>query len=229
MRTHRHFWLVMVAATAAACGPSGQDTAGQDTTRTDTGARVQTAARGRIVETAGRNVATPEAASPPTDPDVAGAEIWRNLDPTRKPARNVDHQFLRSMADNNEGMVEMAFLAIDRAGAAATENARRVHDTHVRLRTEMVDLARSSYEEVLVPVALPGHKQRMDSLHLAKTEEFDREFDQRGLDCHRAWVRRIDEMSPKLTSPELRAFATRLRAELQREIETFSRRLTSAR
>lgn len=236
MRPYRLFWFVMVASIAASCGPSDSETMEQDTL----GSRsTDTIDRGRIPQKASRDTGSVLAAPPSgapatatrtTDPDVAGVEHWRNLDPPRQPPRDADHRYLRSMADYNEGTVEMARYAMDRASGATTiEDARRVHEAPVRLRTELVRMIQTRYGERLVPVPSQVYEQRLDSLNLSKTSEFDREFYQHCLEHHRDWMRKIDEMSPPLASPELRAFAMQLRAELQREIQIFTRRLSAAR
>ena len=236
MRTYRLFWFVMVASIAGACGPSDSETLKQDTL----GSRSKdTIDGGRIAQRARRDtgsvLAPPQSGSPATasrssDPDVAGVEHWRNLDPPRAPTRDADHRYLRNMADYNEGTVEMALYAMDRASRASTiEDARRIHEAHVRLRTELIRMIQSRYEEVLVPVPSPVYEQRLDSLNLSKTSEFDREFYQHCLGHHREWMRKIDDLSASLASPELRAFATQLRANLQSEVDTFTRRLAAVR
>jgi uncharacterized protein (DUF305 family) len=225
MRTHRSHWLVVLVCGAIACQPADRQAGLEDTLAARGG---DTAGRVRIVETAGGEAEPVVVAPPAKDPDVVGVEVWRDLSPTRTPPRNAAHQFLRIMADHNQGIVEMAFLAVDRASRRATiEDARRIHDAHDRLRAELIQMIQSAYEERLVPEPTPAHSQRMDSLHLAKTEEFDREFYERALDHHRVWIRRIDELLPGLGSSDVSAFATRLRAELQREVDVLTRGLRS--
>lgn len=235
MRTYRLFWFVMVASIAGACGRSDRQTSEQDTIGARSAGTIDPRRTERASRDTGAALAAPRSGSPATasrttDPDVAGAEHWRNLDPPRPPTRDADHRYLRSMADYNEGTVEMALYAMDRASRATTiEDARRVHEAHVRLRTELIRMIQSRYEELLVPVPSPVYEQRLDSLNLSKTSEFDREFYQHCLGHHREWMRKIDDLSPSLASPELRAFATQLRANLQSEVDTFTRRLAAVR
>lgn len=235
MRTYRILWFGMVAWIAGSCGPSDSRSLEQDTLSSRSTDSID---RGQIGGGASRDtsmLATPPSDSPATasrtkDPDVAGVEHWRNLDPKRPPARDADHRYLRSMADYNEGTVEMALYAVDRASAATTsEDARRVHETHVRLRAELLRMIQAGYGEVLVPVPSQAYEQRLDSLTLAKTSAFDRAFYEHCLGHHREWIRKLDEMSPQLASPEVRAFTAKLRTELQRELELFTRRLSAAR
>ena len=232
MRTYRILWFGMVAWIAGSCGPSDSrslDTLGSRST--------DSIDAGQIGAGASRDtskLATPPSDSPATtsrakDPDVAGVEHWRNLDPKRPPALDADHRYLRSMADYNEGTVEMALYAVDRASAAtASEDARRVHETHVRLRAELLRMIQAAYGEVLVPVPSQVYEQRLDSLTLAKTSAFDRGFYEHCLGHHRDWIRTLDDMSHQLSSPEVRTFTTKLRTELQRELELFTRRLSAA-
>lgn len=223
MRTQRRLWLVMLASITAACGRSDRQASDQDTL-----AAYDSTGRSLTVDTAGGSVASPSTASPTTVAEARGIEHWRNLDPPRAPARDAGHTFLRSMADHNEGLVQLAKYAVDRwTDTSTVGDARRVHERHVRLRTELIQMIQSRYQETLVPVPSESHEQRMDSLDLTKAEAFGREFFQRASEHHRGWIRRIDELSPRLANSELKAFATRLRIELQRELETFQRAVTS--
>jgi uncharacterized protein (DUF305 family) len=225
MRKYCQVLLVMLVSIAGACGPSDRQTATQDTA-VATGA--DSLGRTRVVDTTARAVDSAPAKST-TDPDVKGVEHWRDLDPKRPAASDNNHQFLRTMADHNEGMVEMVAFAKDRAAAAATkEDVGRIHDARARLRTELIDMIRNKYQEAFVPVASPVHNDRLDSLDLTKQGEFDRAFYQRALEHHRQWIRSIDTLSPRLTDASVKTFATRLKAELQSEADAFAGRLTGA-
>jgi uncharacterized protein (DUF305 family) len=226
MRASLQVVLVMLVSITSACGPSDRQSADQDTLGS---IGTDSVGRSRVVDSAGGVVDPAPAKSSTTDPDVKGVEHWRDLDPKRPPARDNNHQFLRTMADHNEGMVEMVAFAKDRAAdSITTRDIGRVRDMHARLKTELSDMIRSRYQEVLVPVASPVHNDRLDSLDLTKPAEFDRAFYQRALEHHRHWIHTIDTLSPRLTDASVKAFATRLRAELQSETDTFARRLTGA-
>lgn len=226
MRAYPQALLVMLVFITGACGPSDRQNADQDTL----GIRgVDTSGRSRVVDTAGGAVDPAPTPSSTTDPDVKGVEHWRDLDPKRPPARDNNHQFLRTMADHNEGMVEMVAFAKDRAADSTTrKDVGGIRDARGRLRTELIDMIRTRYQEVFVPVASPVHNDRLDSLDLTKPAEFDRAFYQRALEHYRQWIRSIDTLSPRLTDASVKAFATQLTAELQRETDTFARRLTGA-
>ena len=227
MRAYFLALLVMLAINGA-CDRSDRGTAERDTLAVVTSR--DTVARG-AVDTTGK--ATEVVDSAPTkssaDPDVKGVEYWRDLDPKRTPARDADHGFLRTMADHNEGIVQMVAFAKDRAtGTTTIADVQRITDTHARLKTELIDLVRSKYQDVFIPVLVPGSKQRMDSLDLTKPEGFNREFYQRVIEHNRLWIGRVDELSPRLKDAAVKAYATTLRAELQGEVDTFTRRLTGA-
>ncbi|HEX6942285.1 MAG TPA: DUF4142 domain-containing protein [Gemmatimonadaceae bacterium] len=228
MRAYLKGLPVILVAVAGACGPSDRKTADQDTLVVTT-TTTDSVGRSRVVDTTTGAVDSGPTGSAKGDPDVKGVEHWRNLDPKRPAARDANHQFLRTMADHNEGMVEMVALAKDRAADSTTiREIGRLRDARGRMRTELIDMIRAKYQEVFVPVASPVHNDRLDSLDLTKPAEFDREFYQRALEHHRQWIRSIDSLSPKLTDAGVKAFATRLRAELQGDVDTFMRRLPGA-
>ena len=220
MRASSLMLLVMLVSITGACSPSDRQTAAQDTV---TVSGTDTAVRSRTVDTA---VAAADSAA---DPDVKGVEYWRNLDPKRTPPRDADHGFLRTMADHNEGIVQMVAFAKDRVtGTTTIADVQRVTDTHARLRTELIDMVQTRYRDAFIPVTVPGTKQRLDSLDLTKPEQFNREFYQRAIEQNRLWIGRLDELSPRLKDSAVKAYATTLRAELQSEVDTFTRRLTGA-
>ena len=227
MRAYSKGLLVMLVSVTGACGPSDRKAADQDTLVVSVA--TDSVGRGPVVDAARGAVDSAPTGSAKADPDVKGVEHWRDLDPKRPAARDNNHQFLRTMADHNEGMVEMVSLAKDRAADSATiREIGRLRDARGRLRTELIDMIRSRYQEVFVPVASPVHNDRLDSLDLTKPAEFDLEFYQRSLEHHRQWIRSIDTLSPRLTDASVKALATRLRAELQNDVDMFTRRLTGA-
>jgi uncharacterized protein (DUF305 family) len=228
MRAYSKVLLLLIGSIPVACERSERQTADQDSLTVT--ASADSIGRSRIVDTATGTIDSVAApAKSTTDPDVKGVEHWRDLDPKRPPARDNDHQFLRTMADHNEGMVEMVAFAKDRAAAATTkEDMGRIRDGRARLRTEVIDMIRNKYQETFVPVASPLHNDRLDSLDLTKQADFDRAFYQRALEHHRQWIRSIDTFSARLTDASVKAFATRLKSELQSETDAFARRLTGA-
>ena len=225
MRAYFQVLLVMLVSITGACGRSDRQVADQDTLTVI--ASIDSGVRSRIVDSGIVAVDTAPVKSPTTDPDVKGVEYWRDLDPKRTPARDGDHGFLRSMADHNEGIVQMVTFAKDRAtGTTTLADVQRVTDTHARLRTELIDMVRSRYQDVFTPVPVPGNKQRLDSLDLTKPEAFNREFYQSVIEHNRLWIGRLDALSPRLKDPAVKSYATRLRADLQGEVDAFSGRLT---
>lgn len=226
MRAYSQVLLLLIGSIPVACERSER----QSTDTPGVAASTDSVGRSRILDTAAGTIDSVAApAKSTTDPDVKGVEHWRDLDPKRPPARDADHQFLRTMADHNEGMVEMVAFAKDRAAAATTkEDIGRIRDGRARLRTELIDMIRNKYQESFVPVASPVHNDRLDSLDLTKQTEFDRAFYQRALEHHRHWLRTIDSFSPRLTDAAVKAFATRLKAELQSEADEFARRGSGA-
>ena len=222
MRANFQVLLLLIASIPVACGRSDRQTADSLTVAAST----DSVGRPRMVDTAvGAIDSAAASAKSTTDPDVKGVEHWRDLDPKRPAASDNNHQFLRTMADHNEGMVEMVAFAKDRAAAATTkEDIGRIRDARARLRTELIDMIRNKYQETFVPVASPVHNDRLDSLDLTKQGEFDRAFYQRTLEHHRQWIRSIDTLSPRLTDAGVKALATQLKAELQSEADAFARR-----
>jgi uncharacterized protein (DUF305 family) len=142
------------------------------------------------------------------------------------PAKDADHEFLRKMSDHHEGLVQMASAAMNKASAqGAQADAHRLHTKQAEERDRMVGIIRTAYSETHQPTVMPNNKAMNDSLQaMPRGSQYDREFYRHVIMHHREGMQMIDQFLPRLTKPEVRQMAERMRADQTREIAEFERK-----
>lgn len=141
------------------------------------------------------------------------------------PARDADHEFLRMMAHHHEGLIQMATEAMGKGSQPATQNdAHQLHTKQAEDQKKMLAMIQAQYGDSTKPMVMPGNRAMMDSLAGKTGAEYDRVFYRQVIAHHREGIRMVDEHLPKLTKPEVRQMAERMKAEQQREIRDFERK-----
>lgn len=140
-------------------------------------------------------------------------------------ARDADHEFLRKMSDHHEGMVQMASQAMTKASASTTQSeAHQLHQKQQQERDQMVGMIGSAYSETYTPTVMSSNRAMNDSLQQKSGAEYDREFYRHVVMHHREGVQMIDQFMPRLTRPDVRQMAEKMKADQTREISEFERK-----
>jgi uncharacterized protein (DUF305 family) len=135
------------------------------------------------------------------------------------PAEDSDHQFLRDMSNHQQGLIDMAMAAMERAAQEPTRaHAHALHARQQAERDTMVALLLRDYQDQHLPTAAPTQQAQADSLSDAELPDYDATFYRMLIEHHHAGLQLIDRFRPRLTKPALRQLAERLRADHQREI-----------
>jgi uncharacterized protein (DUF305 family) len=143
----------------------------------------------------------------------------------RGSAKDADHEFLRRMSDHHEGLIQMATQAMSRASSSATQSeAHQLHQKQQQERDQMVGMIRTAYGETHTPSVMPAHRAMNDSLQQKSGAEYDRDFYRHVVMHHREGVRMIDEFLARLTRPDVRQMAEKMKADQTREIAEFERK-----
>jgi uncharacterized protein (DUF305 family) len=144
------------------------------------------------------------------------------------PAKDADHEFLRKMSDHHQGMVEMASPSATKAiSRGAQLDAKAVHDQRLAERDSMVAMIREWYGEAHGPKAVPKHRTMNDTLQSLAGVDFDRTFYHLTIGHHREGVAMVDAWLPRLARPAVRALAETMRADQQRRIAEFEKKLAT--
>jgi uncharacterized protein (DUF305 family) len=143
-------------------------------------------------------------------------------------ARDADQEFLRKMADHHEGLVQMTNQAMTKASSPATQSeAHQLHQKQQREIEQMLGMLRSAYGETYTPTVVPEHRAMIDSLQRESGTKYDRDFYRYLITHHREALQMIDQFLPRLTRPDLRQMAEKMKADQTREISEFERKLSS--
>ena len=135
------------------------------------------------------------------------------------PAKDADHQFLRSMSDHHEGLVLMATGAHQKGSAEGTrKDAEMLHHKQMAERDSMVGMIRTAYQESHTPTPMPKNQAQNDSLQALSGQAYDRKFYQLVIQHHREGIAMIDSMMPKLARDDVKRMAQKMKDDQQREI-----------
>jgi uncharacterized protein (DUF305 family) len=143
----------------------------------------------------------------------------------REAARDADQEFLRSMSDHHQGLIDMAEPAMSKSSTAQAQgDAHRLHTEQQQEQQEMMNMLRSVYGDSIQPTAMPGNRAMNDTLQRRSGTDYDRAFYRMVVDHHREGIAMMDEFRPRVQRTEVRAMIDRMREKQQREIQEFERK-----
>lgn len=157
-----------------------------------------------------------------TSDGAAGTATSADHSMNRAAAKDADHEFLRMMSDHHEGMIQMATAAMTRGSNATVQgDAHRLHTKQLDEQKRMLGMVQSSYSEAVMPMAMGSNKTMVDQLSTKSGAEYDRAFYGTVVAHHREGVKMIDDFLGRLTKPEVKQMAERMKADQQKEMTEF--------
>lgn len=173
-------------------------------------------------DSAGGAAATPAAATAGAGDTAKPMDHSAMANMNRPPAKDADDEFLRMMSDHHEGMIQMASAAMNKASnSTAQGDAHRLHTKQADEQKKMLDMAKSAYGDSIAPMVMPSNKAMMDALQAKSGADYDRTFYANVVAHHQEGIKMIDDMLPKLTKPDLKQMAEKMKADQQKEIAEF--------
>jgi uncharacterized protein (DUF305 family) len=205
---HRARWTNLVVACTAAAAMSGACARGD---------------KGATADTAGAVATTTPA---PDSGGMAGMSHANMPGMNRPAAKDADHEFLRMMSDHHAGLVQMASAAMSRASQPETQaDAHKLHTKQEEEQKRMVAMIQTSYGESLTPMVMPKHQAMNDSLQAKSGPDYDRTFYGDVIAHHREGIAMTDQFMSRLTKPEVKQMAEKMKSDQQKEIAEFERKL----
>ena len=188
---------------AAACSsrPDSRSTA-----RTDSGDEVAAAASDSM------------SASTARDTNMSGMS---DMDATGNP----DQQFLRMISDHHKGMLLMAHDALERPGVTVKAEAQKMDKEQDTELSRMLSMLKSDFKDAYTPKVMPDNQAMADSLKQKSGASYDTTFRKNVIKHHEQGIQMIDEFMPKLTRPELKQMAQKMKSAQTREIAQLKREL----
>ena len=143
---------------------------------------------------------------------------------------DADQAFLRDMVNHHEGLIQMATAAMTKASKAETQgDAHRLHTKQAEEQKKMIAEVKTLSGETVTPMVMPQHKAMNDSLQTLTGQEYDRAFYRNVITHHEEGIRMTDAAMPRLTKPEIRQMADKMKADQQKEIMEFTKKAEPGR
>ncbi len=142
------------------------------------------------------------------------------------PARDADQEFLRMMVDHHQGMVEMADTALRKAATPRVKaDATKMRAMQKEEQRKMTEMLKSQYGEDKMPMVSRDNASMIAMLSGATGTAFDRQFREHVIMHHEEAIKMIDQYSSRLTNPELKQMAGKMKADQTREIAELRKEL----
>lgn len=137
---------------------------------------------------------------------------------------NPDQQFLRMMSDHHLGILLMAHDA-EKKGRAVKAEAQKIDTAQDAELNKMVAMLETDFNDKYAPKVMPENQAMSDALKQKTGEAYDTTFRQNVIQHHQQALQMVDRFLPKLTRPDLKQMAEKMKADQTREIAEFKRKL----
>lgn len=173
-----------------------------------------------------RAAVTSDTAAGTMSDSMAGVDHSKMPGMSTTPAKDADQEFLRVMVDHHEGMTQMLDPALQKASSqTAKADAKKVHDKQHQEQEQLVAMLKRSYNETKQPMVTQNDQSMVDDLKNSPAgAAFDKKMYEHMVMHHQAALQMIDQFLPRLTKPELKQMAEKMRADQQKEIQEFQRK-----
>jgi uncharacterized protein (DUF305 family) len=177
-------------------------------------------------DTAAATSTTASAGTATAGDSMAGMDHSNMPGMSSTPAKDADQEFLRMMVDHHEGLTEMLDPALQKASSqTAKADAKKVHDKQHQEQEQMLGMLKTSYDETKMPMVMPSNQPMVDDLKNSPSNAaYDKKMYGHIVMHHQEGIKMIDQFLPRLTKPELKQMAEKMRADQQKEIQEFQRK-----
>jgi len=137
---------------------------------------------------------------------------------------NPDQQFLRMMSDHHLGILLMAHEA-EKKGLTVKGEAKKIDTAQDAELNKMVAMLQTTFKDKYTPMVMPESQAMADALKQKSGAAYDTTFRENVVKHHQEALQRIDQFLPKLTRPDLKQMAEKMKADQTSEIAKFKREL----
>lgn len=137
---------------------------------------------------------------------------------------NPDQQFLRMMSDHHLGILLMAHEA-EKKGKAVKAEAQKIDAAQDAELNKMVAMLETDFDDKYAPKVTPENQAMAEALKQKAGAAYDTTFRENVIKHHQQALTMIDQFLPKLTRPDLKQMAEKMKADQTREITKFKREL----
>ena len=152
-------------------------------------------------------------------PDTAMGDMT-GMDDTGNP----DQQFLRMMSDHHLGILLLAHDA-EKKGRAVKAEARKIDTAQDAELNKMVAMLETDFNDKYAPKVMPENQAMAEALKEKTGAAYDTTFRENVIQHHQRALQMIDRFLPKLTRPDLKQMAEKMKEDQTREVVEFKRKL----
>lgn len=135
------------------------------------------------------------------------------------PARDADQEFLRMMVDHHQGMVEMADIALNKAGSSQVKaDATKMRAAQVAEQEKMKAKLKKDYGEDKMAMVSKDSRSMISMLSGGSGAAFDKSFREHVIMHHEGALKMIDQFSPRLKKAEVKQMAAKMKSDQTKEI-----------
>lgn len=144
---------------------------------------------------------------------------------SQSPPKDADQEFLRMMVDHHEGMIVMADSAIRKGSDHVKADGTEMKDKQRTEQDRMKSVLKSAYSEDKMAMVMPSNQQMLASLGGKTGADFDRQFRQNVIAHHEEALKMVNDFAPRLTRPDTRQMAAKMKTDQTAEIAELKREL----
>lgn len=141
------------------------------------------------------------------------------------PAKDADQEFLRMMVDHHQGIVVMADSAIRHGSADIKRDAEEMKKKQIPEQEKMKSILKSAYGEDKMAMVMPSNQPMISSLSGKPGAAFDRKFRENVIAHHEEALKMIADFTRRLTRPDVKDMAAKMKADQTREIAELKQEL----
>ena len=133
-------------------------------------------------------------------------------------AQDADQEFLREMTNHHQSLLLMAGDAAQKGGAEVKTMAQTLNQKQTAETQEMLAILQRDYNDSHQPMVMPTDQPMVDSLSQKSGADYDMAFQMNVVEHHRMGIGMVDQYLPRLTKPEIRTMAEKMKADQTKEI-----------
>lgn len=137
---------------------------------------------------------------------------------------NPDQEFLRMMSDHHLGILLMAHEA-EKKGVTVKAEAKKIDTAQDAELNKMVALLETAFDDKYTPKVTSENQAMAEALKQKSGAAYDTAFRENAIKHHQEALQMIDGFLPKLTRPDLKQMAQKMKGDQTREIAKFKREL----
>lgn len=137
---------------------------------------------------------------------------------------NPDQNFLRTMSDHHLGILLMAHEA-EKKGVEVKTEAKKIDTAQDAELNKMVAMLETDFKDQYTPKVTSENQAMAEALKQKSGAAYDTTFRENVIKHHQQALKMIGEFLPKLTRPDLKQMAEKMKADQTREIAKFKREL----